>query len=47
MTAEHPMMVGAATVFVVTGIAKSTGHHRRRKVRFWRMAAILVAAELD
>ena len=28
MTAEDPMMVGAATVFVVTDIAKSTEHYR-------------------
>ena len=28
MTAENPMMVGAATVFVVTDIAKSTEHYR-------------------
>ncbi len=27
MTAEDPMMVGAATVFVVTDIAKSTEHY--------------------
>jgi catechol 2,3-dioxygenase-like lactoylglutathione lyase family enzyme len=28
MTAEDPMMVGAATVFVVTDVAKSTEHYR-------------------
>ena len=28
MTEEHPMMVGAATVFVVTDIAKSVEHYR-------------------
>jgi catechol-2,3-dioxygenase len=28
VTAEDPMMVGAATLFVVTDIAKSTGHYR-------------------
>jgi hypothetical protein len=28
VTAEDPMMVGAATVFVVTDIAKSTEHYR-------------------
>jgi catechol 2,3-dioxygenase-like lactoylglutathione lyase family enzyme len=28
MTAEDPMMVGVATVFVVTDIAKSTEHYR-------------------
>jgi catechol 2,3-dioxygenase-like lactoylglutathione lyase family enzyme len=28
MTAEHPMMVGSATVFVVADIAKSAGHYR-------------------
>src|SRR5262245_175556 len=28
MTAERPMMVGAATVFVVTDIAKSVEHYR-------------------
>jgi catechol 2,3-dioxygenase-like lactoylglutathione lyase family enzyme len=28
MTAEDPMMVGAATVFVVADIAKSTAHYR-------------------
>jgi catechol 2,3-dioxygenase-like lactoylglutathione lyase family enzyme len=28
MTAEDPMMVGAATVFVVADIAKSTEHYR-------------------
>jgi len=28
MTAEHPMMVGAATVFVVRNIAKSIEHSR-------------------
>jgi hypothetical protein len=28
VTAEDPIMVGAATVFVVTDIAKSTEHYR-------------------
>jgi catechol 2,3-dioxygenase-like lactoylglutathione lyase family enzyme len=28
MTAEHPMIVGAATVFVVSDIAKSIAHYR-------------------
>jgi catechol 2,3-dioxygenase-like lactoylglutathione lyase family enzyme len=28
MTAENPMMVGSATVFVVADIAKSAGHYR-------------------
>ena len=28
MTAEDPMMVGAATVFVVTDLAKGTEHYR-------------------
>jgi hypothetical protein len=28
VTADDPMMVGAATVFVVTDIAKSTEHYR-------------------
>jgi catechol 2,3-dioxygenase-like lactoylglutathione lyase family enzyme len=28
MTDEHPMMVGAATVFVVRNIAKSIEHYR-------------------
>jgi catechol-2,3-dioxygenase len=28
VTAENPMMVGAATVFVVTDIAKSTEYYR-------------------
>ena len=28
MTAENPMMVGAATVFVVTDVAKSIEHYR-------------------
>jgi hypothetical protein len=28
VTAEDPMMIGAATVFVVTDIAKSTEHYR-------------------
>jgi hypothetical protein len=28
LTAEDPIMVGAATVFVVTDIAKSTEHYR-------------------
>jgi hypothetical protein len=28
MTAEDPMMVGVATVFVVADIAKSTEHYR-------------------
>jgi catechol-2,3-dioxygenase len=28
VTAEDPMMVGAATVFVVTDIANSTEHYR-------------------
>jgi catechol 2,3-dioxygenase-like lactoylglutathione lyase family enzyme len=28
VTVEDPMMVGAATVFVVTDIAKSTEHYR-------------------
>jgi catechol 2,3-dioxygenase-like lactoylglutathione lyase family enzyme len=28
MSDEHPMMVGAATVFVVTDMAKSVGYYR-------------------
>jgi hypothetical protein len=28
MTQEHPMMVGAATVFVVSNITKSIEHYR-------------------
>jgi hypothetical protein len=28
MTEEHPMMVGAATVFVVSNITKSIEHYR-------------------
>ena len=28
MSEEHPMLVGAATVFVVSDIAKSTEHYR-------------------
>jgi hypothetical protein len=48
VTAEDPMMVGAATVFVVTDIAKSTEHYRDVLVsakgharKPWRLSRLL------